>query len=308
MNHSVTKKSWLLLTVLGLIWGSTFMIIELALKGVTPFWLAAARISIAAVITNIIWFFSKKELFQTQSKDWPTLIFSGVFATAAPFIALSWGQQYVTSAFAGISMASVALLVLPLSYLFITSERITTTTVLGIFCGFCGVFILLGPEVFMASNDAREKYGRLACLFATFCYATSAVLTRRLPPIDPIGLAAVSLTSGAIFVIPAAWLIEGGPPIVSKQTLFYLFILGIFPTAAATFLRIVIIRTAGPVFMTLTNFQVPVWSVFFSILILNEPFKISMLVALALILSGLLINQTSGIKEIIKTKLRNNNL
>jgi len=33
-----------------------------------------------------------------------------------------------------------------------------------------------------------------------------------------------------------------------------------------------------------------------------------MLVALALILSGLLINQTSGIKEIIKTKLRNNNL
>ena len=89
---------------------------------------------------------------------------------------------------------------------------------------------------------------------------------------------------------------------------FYLFILGIFPTAAATFLRIVIIRTAGPVFMTLTNFQVPVWSVFFSILILNEPFKISMLAALALILSGLLINQTSGIKDIIKTKLRNNNL
>jgi drug/metabolite transporter (DMT)-like permease len=308
MDQSVTRKSWLLLIVLGLIWGSTFMIIELALDGVTPFWLAAARISIAAVITNIIWFFSEKRLFQTQSKDWPNLVFSGVLATAAPFIALSWGQQYVTSAFAGISMASVALLVLPLSYLFVASEKITTTTVLGIFCGFFGVFILLGPEVFMASNDNREIYGRLACLFATFCYATSAILTRRLPPIDPIGLAAVSLTSGAIFVIPAAYLIEGAPPLVSKQTLFYLFILGIFPTAAATFLRIIIIRTAGPVFMTLTNFQVPVWSVFFSILILNEPFKVSMLLALAFILSGLLINQTSEIKKIMKTKLRTNNL
>ena len=41
----------------------------------------------------------------------------------------------------------------------------------------------------------QEAYGRLACLFATFCYATSAVLTKRLPAIDPIGLAAVSLTS-----------------------------------------------------------------------------------------------------------------
>ena len=138
MENSITKKSWLLLTVLGLIWGSTFMIIELALDGITPFWLAAARISIAAVITNIIWLFSSRQLFQTQSKDWLTLIFSGVFATAAPFIALSWGQQYVTSAFAGISMASVALLILPLSYFFVASEKITSSTVLGCSVGSLG--------------------------------------------------------------------------------------------------------------------------------------------------------------------------
>ena len=303
MDNGVTKQSWLLLTVLGLIWGSTFMIIELALDGISPFWLAAARISIAAVITNIIWFFSSRILFQTRLKAWRTLVFSGVFATAAPFIALSWGQQFVTSAFAGISMASVALLILPLSYFFVASEKITASTILGIFCGFCGVFILLGPEVFMASNETKEAYGRLACLFATFCYAISAVLAKRLPPIDPIGLAAVSLASGAVFVIPTAWLIEGAPPQVSSKTLFYLLILGVFPTAAATFLRIIIIRTAGPVFMTLTNFQVPLWSVFFSILILDEPFKISMLIALAVILSGLAINQHSEIKKIIKTKI-----
>ena len=300
MENSVTKQSWLLLTVLGLIWGSTFMIIELALDGISHFWLAAARILIAAVITNFIWLSTSRKLFQTQLTDWRTLVFSGVFATAAPFISLSWGQQYVTSAFAGISMASVALLILPLSYFFVSSEKITPSTILGIFIGFCGVFILLGPEVFIASSEIKEAYGRLACLFATFCYAISAVLTKRLPPIDPIGLAAVSLTSGAVFVIPAAWLIEGAPPQVSSGTAFYLLILGIFPTAAATFLRIIIIRTSGPIFMTLTNFQVPLWSVFFSILILDEPFNISMLIALAVILSGLAMNQYSEIKQIIK--------
>ena len=160
----------------------------------------------------------------------------------------------------------------------------------------------MGPEVFLASNETKEAYGRLACLFATFCYATSAILTKRLSAIDPIGLAAVSLTSGAIFVIPSAWLIEGAPPSVSEKTVAYLLILGIFPTAAATFLRIIIIRTAGPVFMTLTNFQVPLWSVFFSIILLKEPFKISMLIALALILIGLAINQISEIKKAIKNK------
>ena len=137
--------------------------------------------------------FSSRQLFLTQSKNWPTLILSGVFATAAPFIALSWGQQYVTSAFAGISMASVALLILPLSYFFVVSEKITIFTVLGMFFGFFGVVILLGPEVFFASNETKEAFGRLACLFATFCYATSAVLTKRLPAIDPIG------TGGSFF-------------------------------------------------------------------------------------------------------------
>ena len=44
-------------------------------------------------------------------------------------------------------MASVALLILPLSY-FVASEKITTFTVLGMFFGFFGVVILLGPEVF----------------------------------------------------------------------------------------------------------------------------------------------------------------
>ena len=303
MENRVTKQSWLLLTLLGLIWGSTFMIIELALDGISPFWLAATRILIAALITNIIWFSSSRKLFQTEVTAWRTLLFSGMFATAAPFIALSWGQQYVTSAFAGISMASVALLILPLSYFFVASEKITASTILGIFCGFCGVFILLGPGVFVASNETKEAYGRLACLFATFCYAISAVLTKRLPPIDPIGLAAVSLSCGAFFVVPAAWLFEGAPPQVSSKTFFYLIILGIFPTAAATFLIIIIIRTAGPIFMTLTNFQVPLWSVFFSILILKEPFEISMLIALAVILSGLAINQHAEIKKIIKTKI-----
>ena len=75
---------------------------------------------------------------------------------------------------------------------------------------------------------------------------------------------------------------------------------GSFPDSGSNFLRIIIIRTAGPVFMTLTNFQVPLWSVFFSIILLNEPFKISMIIALALILIGLAISQMSEIKKLIK--------
>jgi drug/metabolite transporter (DMT)-like permease len=70
-----------------------------------------------------------------------------------------------------------------------------------------------------------------------------------------------------------------------------LIFLGLFPTALANLLRVLVIRTAGPVFMSLTNYQVPLWSVIFGILLLNEPFQIRLLVALLLIIIGVYLSQ-----------------
>ena len=51
----ITAKSWGMGAVLGLIWGSTFLVIEVALEGITPFWPAACRITFAALLTSAIW-------------------------------------------------------------------------------------------------------------------------------------------------------------------------------------------------------------------------------------------------------------
>ena len=50
----ITKPSWLMVAALGMIWGSTFMVIELALQHVTPFWLTAGRIVFAAGVTGAL--------------------------------------------------------------------------------------------------------------------------------------------------------------------------------------------------------------------------------------------------------------
>ena len=44
----ITPASWIMVGILGFVWGSTFMVIEIALTGVTPFWLATFRLTIAA--------------------------------------------------------------------------------------------------------------------------------------------------------------------------------------------------------------------------------------------------------------------
>lgn len=295
MTHQpeITLKSWAMVAALGLTWGATFLVIEVALEGITPFWLAAARIGFATVLMLVFWAARGARLFRQPATrpDLFNLVVVGALSSAVPFMLLSWGQQYVTSGFAGVSMASVALIVLPLAHFLVPGERLTWRKSLGFVVGFVGVVILIGGQAFESTGAAFETPGRMACLGAAACYGLSSVLMRRLPAIDPIGLATVLLLIGALIVVPLAWVVEGPPPSPDAKTLVVLAILGLIPTAAANILRVLVIRTAGPVFMSLTNYQVPVWSVVLGGLILSEPLPASLLAALILILAGVGLSQ-----------------
>ena len=290
-----------MVAALGLTWGGTFMVTEVALTGITPFWLAAWRIGFAAILMTVIWRALGGKLFAAPPA--PRTIVSvaaiGGVSTAIPFMLLAWGQQYVTSGFAGVSMASVALIVLPLAHFFVPGERITWRRAMGFTIGFCGILILIGGQAFETSGAKLETAGRMACVSAACCYGISSVLMRRLPAVDPIGLSTVLLIIAAGLVTPIAWVAEGPPPKPDENTLIVIAFLGLIPTAGASILRVLVIRSAGPVFMSLTNYQVPVWSVVLGLVLLNEPVPPSLLWAMALILSGVGLSQYGALRRLV---------
>ena len=108
---------------------------------------------------------------------------------------------------------------------------------------------------------------------------------------DPVGRAAVLLVIGSFIIVPAAWAAEGPPVMPDSRTLLIAAILGLIPTAAANLLRVIVVREAGPTFMTLTNYQVPVWAVVLGAVFLGEELPPSMLLAMAMILGGLGLSQ-----------------
>ena len=290
-----------MVAALGLTWGGTFMVTEVALTGITPFWLAAGRIGFAAILMTVIWRALGGKLFAAPPA--PRTIVSvaaiGGVSTAIPFMLLAWGQQYVTSGFAGVSMASVALIVLPLAHFFVPGERITWRRAMGFTIGFCGILILIGGQAFETSGAKLETAGRMACVSAACCYGISSVLMRRLPAVDPIGLSTVLLIIAAGLVTPIAWVVEGPPLKPDENTLIVIAFLGLIPTAGASILRVLVIRSAGPVFMSLTNYQVPVWSVVLGVFLLNEPVPPSLLWAMALILSGVGLSQYGALRRLV---------
>lgn len=296
MTSQPTLGNWLSIALLGVIWGGTFMVVAIALEGYGPLTVACARTTLGAVALLILMRLLNRPMPVFTRRMTKYLIVMGALNTAVPFSLLSWGQQYVASAFAGISMAALPLFVLPLAHVF-TDEKLSARKFFGVMLGFVGAIVLIGPGV-LRIGDGLEPLGQIACLLAAFSYAISSIMTRRCPPIDSIAMAALTLTVGALCLIPAMLLVEGIPqPTDTRSTIAILF-LGFFPTALAALIRVSVIRSAGAVFMTLVNYQVPLWSVLFGTVILNEVLPISFFAALTLILAGLAISQWRSLRRL----------
>jgi len=291
-----TLTNWLSILALGVIWGGTFMVVTIALRGYGPLTVACARTTLGAVALIILMRALKRPMPVMDRRMCKYLVAIGVLNTALPFALLTWGQQHVPSAFAGISMAALPLFVLPLSHVF-TDEKLSTRNLIGVCLGFIGALVLIGPSV-LRLGTGWEPLGQIACIAASMSYAISSVMTRRCPPIDPISMAALLLVVGSITLIPAMLIVEGIPVISDRTSTIAIIFLGLVPTAFAALLRVYTIRSAGAVFMTLVNYQVPVWSMIFGAWVLSEVLPLRFFIALGLIMIGLLISQWSGLKKL----------
>ena len=124
---------------------------------------------------------------------------------------------------------------------------------------------------------------------------------RKLPSIDHVGLAAVSLLIGSVWVVLWAITIEGPPPNISTETLLILILLGLLPTAMANVIRIVLIREAGPVFLSITNYVVPLWAAMVGALVLKEVLPIKFYLAATVTMLGIYISQRKALATLVRS-------
>ncbi len=297
MVQQPDHRDWSGIAALGLIWGATFMVVAIALEGYGPITVATARTTLGAVTLLLLMRITRRKMPAMSAQLWWFVTVIGVLSTALPFVLLSWGQQYVPSAFAGLSMAAVPLMVLPLAHFF-SDEPMNLRRLVGVLLGFSGALVLIGPGLAQLGQGA-EPLAQLACIGAAFCYASSSVITRRCPPIDPITLSALTLVVGAVILLPIMLMTEGTPTWQGTRSGLAIIILGLIPTAFATLLRVSIIRSAGSVFMTLVNYQVPIWSMVFGAWILSEALPLRFYIALLMILTGLAISQWFSLRKML---------
>ena len=286
-----------MLAALGFIWGGSFLGVEIGLTGFGPITVAAGRVALAALILLAYAYLFGNGLprikTKTDKRIWLHCFGMALFTNALPFSLLSWGQQTVTSGFAGISMAVVPLFVLPLSHFLVPGESLSRVKIIGFLFGFAGVVLLVGGDKIFAGQPQTPMLlmAQFACVAASCCYAIGSIITRLCPPVSTVSYAACGLMLGSMMLIPVAIWAEGIPQSANSLSIAGVGYLALFPTAVATILLTILVRRAGPPFLSLVNYQVPIWAVLIGVVILSETLPGHFVTALIVILGGVAISQ-----------------
>jgi drug/metabolite transporter (DMT)-like permease len=288
MSTQRTLNDWLLLFALVAMWGSSFMFNGIAVSSLPPLAIVAGRVGIAAIVLIVFVYASGRRLPALDRHWWPFVVVA-LIGNAIPFYLITWGQQVVESALAGILMAFMPLATIVLAHFLVAGEHMTRQRALGFAGGFCGIVLLMGPAALAGiGGDALRIISQLAVLGGALCYAMQSVLTRLIIKGDVLVAAAATLLVASLIVVPMAlWQTPLSTLAPRWQSMAAVCWLGVVPTAIATVLYFQLIRSAGPSFMSVVNYLSPGVAVMLGLWIMGEQPSPNAYLGLALILIGI---------------------
>jgi drug/metabolite transporter (DMT)-like permease len=273
-----SKAFWAFLGVAGM-WGSSFLFIKLGLSELTPFTLVAYRTGFATLALAAILSFQTHNLPKDR-RTLALLFVAGILNPAVPYLLITWGQQYVTSANAGIINGTVPLFTLPLAHFLLRDERITPIRLAGLGIGFIGVLLIFGreqPFPLLEANSStglhadRVLLGQLAMIGAAICYAGSIVFVRHsLRETAPEVVAGASQGVALILTTLGALALEA--PFSSRMSISGWMVvawLGI-SSGISYLLFYYVLGEWGTTRTSLVTYLVPVIAVLLGILVLSE--------------------------------------
>jgi len=273
-------------------WGSSFMFTKVAVSALPPETVVAGRLVIAGAGLTALLFALGKAL-PGGRRLWLFFLALAVLGNALPFWLISWGQQRIDSGLAGILMAIMPLTTLVLAHFFVAGERLSPVRLAGFVLGFIGIVVLVGPDALLELEvGGTALLSELSVLGGAVCYAINTIVARHRPDGDPLVAGAGVMILASVLMVPLA--LAGGPPeipAVPATAVLAVAVLGVVSTALATVVYFKLVSAAGPTFVSLINYLIPLWAVVLGMVVLDETPEWRALGALALILSGIALSE-----------------
>ena len=271
------------LTVLGAIWGGSFLFMRVAAADFGPLPLVEARLSLGALILlPLLW--AARAQFSVAL--WLRIAGIAAINSVIPFALFAWGAERAPAGIGAISNAMTVMFTALIAFLFY-GEQIGPRRLIGLVAGFVGVAILASGR----TAGASVWPAALAGTTAAFLYGIGINLVRRYLTGLPSGaVAAANLVSGSVLLAPLA--IYNWPhQAIPAGSWVSAVLLGVLCTGIAFVFYYRLIGRVGAARASTVTYLIPLFGVIWAWLILREPLTLTMGLAGALILAGVALSQ-----------------
>ncbi len=265
MSDSPKLLAWLLLGVLALIWGSSFILIKIGLTAFSAGEVGALRIAFASLFLLP---FSLPRVRQIRRKQWFWLGVVGMFGSLIPSFLFAIAQTRIPSSVAGILNALTPLFTLIIGMVFFT-QRSHIRTVTGIIIGFAGCLVLImsGTE---HGPGAINWYALFVVCATVFYGANLNIIKFRIHELTSRTITSISLLIAGPAAITYLLLFTPFTTHVSQpealNPLMAVAALGIVGTAFALILFNQLVKITSPVFTSSVTYLIPMVAVFWGLL------------------------------------------
>jgi len=286
------RPRWLLpaaFVLLGLIWGSSFAWIKIAVEEIPPASLVALRMGLGAVGMLALLAFIRVPM-PRGAREWLPLVVLGAVNAAVPIFLISWGEQFVDSGTAAVLNSLTPIFSLLIAGVALRVEPVTALRVGGLLLGFLGAALLASRELDLRA-DASGLIGAGAVVLAAFSYAVGASYARhRIRSTHRYVVAAGTLVFAALDMAVLALITDGGVILPTQpDTILAVAWLGVLGSFVAYVCFFFLIEHLGATVAAMVTFMFPVVGVALGVLLLGERMDVRLILGTVLVLMGIIV-------------------
>ncbi|TQM34730.1 DMT family transporter [Microbacterium kyungheense] len=275
----------------GIVWGSSFLFMKVALTGISPAQVAWTRILLGTLTLGIL-VLARREHLTRSLRVWAHLLVLGLTFCVIPFLLFSWAQQHVSSGVASIFNATTPIMTAIMAWLVFRVERLKALQVVGIGVGILGVVVIIAPWQGVSLDGSL--IAEIAILGATASYGFSFAYMRRF--VSNTGMSALAFTfgyiamAGLVMAVLTPFLVLT-PVRLDVPIIVSLVLLGCLGTGIAYVWNQNTVRAWGPTRASTVTYITPVVGVVLGVLILGETVSWNEPVGALVVFLGILLAQ-----------------
>ncbi len=280
-REAFTPLDWTLFISIGLIWGSSFLLMDIGLEAFHPGLITWMRVGLGAAVLSLL----PRARRRIEPYDRPRLIALSFVWVAIPFTLFPIAQQYINSAVAGMLNGAMPIFAAVIATLLLRKTP-HGAVLIGLILGFVGVAAI---SLSSGAEGSSEALGVALVLLATLCYGLAVNIAA--PITQQYGSLAVNaqmLAYATIWTAPfgVTGLLQSS---FAWNSFLAILVAGAVGTGLAFVIMGSLVSRVGSTRSSFITYMIPVVALVLGVVFRNDHVTAASLIGVVLVIVGALL-------------------